>query len=74
MKPKRVYLGLCIVGTVLLYTQFIPFLRELGLDFRLFFEQLFSDWIGGFFGMCVFISSVVHWVLVYITEGKERPA
>jgi hypothetical protein len=70
MKPKRVYLGLCIMGTVLPYTQFIPFLREHGLDFRLFFEQLFSNWIGGFFGMDVFISSVVLLVLVYI-EGHR---
>ena len=70
MKPKSVYLGLCVVGTVLPYSQFIPFLREHGLDFRLFFEQLFSNWIGGFFGMDVMVSSVVLWVLVF-TEGRR---
>ena len=70
MKPKNLYLGLCVVGTLLPYSQFIPFLREHGLNFRLFFEQLFSTWIGGFFGMDVIVSSVVLWVFVYI-EGRR---
>ena len=31
MKPKGLYLALCVAGTILPYTQFIPFLREHGL-------------------------------------------
>lgn len=70
MKPKNLYLSLCVVGTVLPYSQFIPFLRDHGLDLRLFFQQLFSNPIGGFFGMDVIVSSVVLWVLVY-AEGRK---
>lgn len=70
MNLKSLYLGLCVLGTVLPYSQFIPFLREHGLDFRLFFEQLFSTRVGGFFGMDVIVSSVVLWVLV-LTEGRR---
>jgi hypothetical protein len=70
MKPKSLYLGLCVLGTVLPYSQFIPFLREHGLDPQLFFEQLFSNWIGGFFGMDVIVSSVVLWALVFV-EGRR---
>ncbi len=70
MNPKNLYLGLCVLGTVLPYSQFIPFLREQGLDIRLFFEQLFSNGIGAFFGMDVIVSSVVLWVLVF-TEGRR---
>jgi hypothetical protein len=70
MKPKGLYLGLCIVGTVLPYSQFLPFLREHGLDLRLFAEQLFSNRVGGFFGMDVIVSSVVLWVLV-LFEGRR---
>ena len=70
MKPKRIYLALCVIGTVLPYSQFMPFLREHGWDFPLFFEQLFSNRIGGFFGMDVIVSSVVLWVLVR-TEGRR---
>ncbi len=70
MKPKSLYLALCIIGTVLPYWHFIPFVREHGLDLRLFFEQLFANQISGFFGMDVIVSSVVLWVLVYI-EGRR---
>jgi hypothetical protein len=70
MKPKTLYLGLCIAGTILPYSQLIPFLREHGLDIRLIFEQLFSNPIGGFFGLDVIVSSVVLWVLI-LTEGRR---
>ncbi len=70
MKPKSLYLVLCVAGTVLPYSQFVPFLREHGLDFRLFFEQLFSNRIGGFFGLDVIVSSVGLWALVVI-EGRR---
>jgi hypothetical protein len=35
MRPKHLYLGLCLAGTILPYSQFIPFLREHGLSERL---------------------------------------
>lgn len=61
---KTLYLGLCVLGTVLPYSQFIPFLREHGVDARLFLEQLFATRIGGFFGMDVIVSSLVVWIFV----------
>ena len=70
MKPKGLYLVLGVLGTVLPYTQFVPFLRQHGLDVRLFLHELFSTWIGGFFGMDVFLSSVVLWVFVF-SEGRR---
>jgi hypothetical protein len=70
MKPKSLYLALCAAGTVFPYSQLIPFLREHGLDLRLFFEQLFSNRIGGFFGWDVIVSSLVLWTLVVI-EGRR---
>jgi hypothetical protein len=67
---KRLYLALCVVGTLLPYSQFIAFLREHGLDLSRFFQQLFSTPVSGFFGMDVFVSSLVLWVFVY-TEGRR---
>ena len=67
---KTLYLSLCVLGTALPYSQFIPFLREHGLDARLFLEQLFATRIGGFFGMDVIVSSVVLWVFVR-AEGRR---
>lgn len=70
MRPKTLYLLLCAVGTALPYSQFIPFLREHGLDARLFLEQLFANPISGFFGTDVLVSALVLWVLVAV-EGKR---
>jgi hypothetical protein len=70
MRPKNLYLGLCLIGAVLLYSQFVPFLRENGLDARAFLDQLFATHIGGFFGWDVIISSVVLWVMVAV-EGRR---
>ena len=67
---KRVYFALCVAGTLLPYSQFIPFVREHGLDLRLFVAQLFSNRIGGFFGFDVIVSAVVVWAFV-IVEGRR---
>jgi hypothetical protein len=70
MKPKNPYLLLCVAGTALPYSQLVPFVREHGLDLRLFFEQLFSTRIGAFFGWDVIVSSVVLWVFVLV-DGRR---
>jgi hypothetical protein len=70
MRPKHLYLGLCLLGTVLPYSQFIPFLRENGLDSRAFLAQLFATHIGAFFGWDVIVSSVVLWVMVSV-DGRR---
>jgi Terpene cyclase DEP1 len=70
MRPKNLYLGLCVIGTVLPYSQFVPFVREHGVDTRAFVEQLFATHIGAFFGWDVIVSSVVLWVMVGV-EGRR---
>ena len=70
MKPKALYLLLCIAGTLLPYSQLVPFVRENGLDLRLFVEQLFATRIGAFFGWDVIVSSVVLWVFVLV-DGRR---
>jgi Terpene cyclase DEP1 len=70
MKPKALYLALCVVGTVLPCSQLVPFLAEHGLDARAFVEQLFSTRIGSFFGLDVIVSTAVLWVLVGV-DGRR---
>lgn len=67
---KTIYLILCIVGTVLPYSQFVPFLIENGLDVNFFLKQLFANRISVFFDMDVIVSSLVLWVFVY-WEGSR---
>ena len=72
MKPKTVYLWLCIAGTVLPYSQFVPFLREHGLDLQLLARQLFANRISTFFGMDVIVSSIVLWIFVRVESRRTR--
>ncbi|HEY8258668.1 MAG TPA: DUF2834 domain-containing protein [Gemmatimonadales bacterium] len=70
MTPKRLYLVLCILGTLLPYSQFLPFLREYGPDAGAFVGQLFANRISAFFGLDVVVSSLVLWAFVSI-EGRR---
>lgn len=67
---KRLYLALCIAGTVLPYSQFIPFLRENGLDLTLFVQQLFANRVSSFFALDVIVSSLVLWAFV-LWDGRR---
>ena len=70
MRPKNLYLGLCLLGTVLPYSRLVPFLRENGLDARAFLAQLFATDIGAFFGWDVLVASVALWVMISV-EGRR---
>jgi Protein of unknown function DUF2834 len=70
MRLRHLYLVLCILGILLPYSQFIPWFVEHGLDFPLFFRQLFANRISAFFGMDVIVSSLVLWLLVF-SEGNR---
>ncbi|MEX0270096.1 DUF2834 domain-containing protein [Leptolyngbyaceae cyanobacterium UHCC 1019] len=67
---QNIYLLLCLLGFVLPYSQFIPFLTEHSLNLQLFFEQLFANRISAFFAMDLLISSIVFWVFLY-WEGSR---
>ncbi|MCC5651906.1 DUF2834 domain-containing protein [Nostoc sp. XA013] len=62
---KVIYLLLCVLGFVLPYSQFVPFILKHGFDIKLFFEQLFANKISGFFGMDVIVSSLILWTFVF---------
>lgn len=71
MSTKQIlYLILCLAGTILPYSQLLPFVLEHGLDPRLISQQLFANKVSGFFGLDVIVSSVTLWVFVY-SEGTR---
>ena len=70
MKPKAIYLALCVIGAVLPYSLFVPFLLENGLDLPLIVEQMFANRISGSFALDVIVSSIVFWVFVFV-EGRR---
>ncbi|MGH9509689.1 MAG: DUF2834 domain-containing protein [Terriglobales bacterium] len=70
MKPQGIYLSLCFGGAILPYWQFLPWLSEHGLNFRLLLGQLFANRISAFFGIDVIVSAVV--LLVFIGVERSR--
>jgi hypothetical protein len=70
MRPGWSYLLLCVLRTLLPYSQFVPWVIDHGLDMRLFVRDLFANRIGGFFGMDVFVSTAVLWAFVR-REGRR---
>ena len=72
MKPKTLYLCLCVAGRVVPYWQLLPFLRENGLNLPLMIAQLFATPVSAFFGADVFVSSLVLWVFVAVDGRRTR--
>jgi Terpene cyclase DEP1 len=70
MRLRWVYLLLCVPGTLLPYSQFVPWLMTHGFDLPLFFQELFSTRIGAFFGMDVYVSTAVLWTFIAL-EGRR---
>ena len=69
---KNVYLGLCVLGVVLPYWQFLPWAAQNGLNLPLFAQQLFANRIGAFFGMDVLVSAVALLVFVRFQNSRTR--
>ena len=70
MKLKNVYLLLCVLGILLPYWQFVPWVAVDGLNMRLFVEQLFANRISAFFGMDVIVSAIA--LLVFVRSERAR--
>jgi len=71
MRLRHVYLGLCVLGVVVPYSQFIPWLMQHGLDMDLFMRELFATRIGAFFAFDVVVSALALFVFCF---GDRRTA
>jgi hypothetical protein len=69
---KKLYLVLAVLGLVLPYTYFVPFLVANGLDLALFSKELFANQISSFFAADLFVSSLVFWVFLYRESTTHR--
>jgi hypothetical protein len=70
MRLKTAYLILCLLGVVLPYWQLAPWLASNGLDVPLLLRQLFSNRVGAFFGVDVFVSAAV--LLIFVGSEGSR--
>jgi hypothetical protein len=70
VKPKHIYLVLCILGFALPYSQFVPWVLENGLPLKYFVQQLFANRISGFFGLDVLVSAIV--LFRFVRQDGQR--
>ena len=70
MKTRYVYPICWVLGLILPYSQFVPWIFEHGLNLTLFFRELFANRISAFFAMDVILSAIVL-ILFIQTEGKR---
>jgi hypothetical protein len=71
MKLRHLYLVFALVGLVLPYSQFVPWLAEHhALNISIFLRDLFANRISAFFAIDVIVSAVV--LLIFIkAEGRK---
>jgi Protein of unknown function DUF2834 len=71
MKLRHLYLAFAVLGLVLPYSQFVPWIAEHhGLNMSIFVRDLFANRISAFFAMDVIVSAIV--LISFIqTEGKR---
>jgi Terpene cyclase DEP1 len=72
MKLRHLYLAFALIGLLLPYSQFVPWIMEHhALNMSIFLSDLFANRISTFFGMDVIVSAIV--LLVFIkTEGRRE--
>lgn len=64
------YLALFVLGTVVPYSQLVPWLLANGLDLPQLWRELFANRISSFFGLDVIVSAIV--VLSLIHDERRR--
>ncbi len=67
---RRYYLFLAVVGVVLPYSQFLPWLFQHGLDLRLLLTDLFATRPAAFFALDVLISALA--TIAFIRSESAR--
>jgi hypothetical protein len=70
MRLRHIYLLLCILGVVLPYWEFVPWVASHRVSLSLFVRELFSTRVGAFFGMDVLVSAIALVVFASV-EGRS---
>ena len=72
MKPKTIYLLLCLVGFALPYAEFVPWVMDHGLNPGLFVQHLFINRISTFFALDVVVSAIVLLLFAAVESARLR--
>src|SRR5262245_57198616 len=69
MSRRNLYLFLCVLGVLVPYLHFFPWLQEHGLNLELFLHDFHSNHVSEFFSADVMVSALVVLVLLF-TERR----
>src|SRR5262249_53607285 len=72
MKARHFYLVCSVLGLLLPYSEFVPWLFEYGLNITLFCRELFANRISSFFAMDVIVSAIVLLWFIQSEGGRLR--
>ncbi len=67
---KHFYLILTVVGTLIPYAAFFPFLIENGLDLTLLWQEMFASAVSSFFALDVIVSALILAFLVWYERER----
>jgi len=67
---KYLYLVLFLIGAVVPYLSFVPWVMDHGVDISRMVEELFANRISAFFGLDVIVSAIVLWVFIAIESPR----
>ena len=71
MKLRYLYLVLALIGLILPYSQFLPWIMEHhAMNIPLFIHDMFANQISAFFAMDVIVSAIV--LIVFILDEGQR--
>ena len=72
MSRKNVYFLLCLLGIVIPYSLFLPWVFQNGLDWRLFLASLAANRISLFFVADVLVSGLVLMVFIRMESSRVK--
>ena len=72
MKIKYLYILLCVIGAVLPYYFFLPFLIENGINLQMITDLLFVNKVSSAFGINALITSIIFVIFISIENRKTK--
>ena len=74
MRPRHIYLALCVLGLLIPNALFLPWIVAHGPNPQRFVQDLFANGVSAFFGMDVVISALALGVFVLVEGARLRLA
>jgi hypothetical protein len=70
MRIRHLYLLLCVIGAILPFTQYVPFVLAQGWNLQIFFQQMLANRISIGFALDLVVAAIVFIIFIF-AEGKR---